>query len=108
VSFLTFTQINQLAKKYFKGPRYAQFCKRFFDLIIERSTDKEITDRFTDVPIEIIAPYAIADAEYTSQIRRSLEEETKKLGIVRVSEIYNDLGKLGFEMESAGIAWDDG
>jgi uracil-DNA glycosylase family 4 len=102
-----FVQINRLAKKYFSGERYTEFCKRFFALIIHRSSDKDFAEKFTDIPVEIIAPYAIRDIEFTDKIKEHLEEEIQKLGLGRVCEIYNNLGKLGFEMESSGIAWND-
>jgi uracil-DNA glycosylase family 4 len=102
-----FVQINRLAKKYYNRERYTEFCKRFFTLIIQRSTDKDFEDKFTDVPVEIIAPYAIRDIEFTDRLKDHLGEEVQKLGLVRVSEIYNNLGKLGFELEASGIAWND-
>jgi hypothetical protein len=102
-----FYQMNKLVKKYYSSQRYIDFCRRFFDLVIQRSTIKDLECRFTDIPIEIIAPYAIADVEYTSQVKDKLEAEVKELDIVRISEVYNNLGKLGFELESSGIAWDD-
>jgi uracil-DNA glycosylase len=101
-----FAQVNKIAKKYYNG-RYNDFCKRFFDLVLKRAASGDLTVKFTDIPVEIIAPYAIDDVEYTSQLKDVLGAEVQRLDIVRISEVYNNLAKLGFEMESSGIAWDD-
>jgi hypothetical protein len=101
------TKIDSLAKKYFSGDRLDQFYARFFKLVLARSQAKDEEIHYTDIPLEIIAPYAIEDADYTDKIRDHMEKEIKAAGLERGAEIYNSQAKLGFEMESAGIAWND-
>jgi uracil-DNA glycosylase family 4 len=103
----TLIQFNKLVKKYYSGDRYNEFCKRFFRLVIARAASRDLSTKFTDIPIEIIAPYATDDVEYTSLLKDSLQAEINKLDITRVTEVYNNLAKLGFEMEASGIAWND-
>jgi hypothetical protein len=104
---LSLSRINNLAKKYYHGPRYAEFCQRYFKLLLFRSNARDDEIHYTDIPLEIIAPYAIEDVNSTDKIRDHLEKEIKECGLERGAEIYNSLAKLGFEMESAGIAWND-
>jgi uracil-DNA glycosylase family 4 len=102
-----FIQLDKLVKKYYSGKTYNEFCKRFFDLVIRRAFKRDLATKFTDIPIEMIAPYATDDVEYTSLLKDSLEAEINKLDIARITEVYNNLAKLGFEMEASGIAWND-
>jgi uracil-DNA glycosylase family 4 len=102
-----FEAFDKLIKKYINGDRYLKFCMRLFKLLTKRAEIKDLELRFTDIPIEIIAPYAIADADFTDKLKDNLWKEIESLKIERAAEIYNCQAKLGFEMESAGIAWDD-
>jgi DNA polymerase family A len=96
-----------LAHKHYLGDKYLLFCKRFFEFLWEHTQAGDQEVRYTDVPIEIIAPYAVQDASYTAELYLDMKREISEKGLVRTAEIYNSHAKLGFEMESAGIAWDN-
>jgi hypothetical protein len=104
---IEFESFNKLIKKFYSDEKYTKFCKRFFKLILTRAEAKDLELRFTDIPIEIIAPYAIGDVDFTDRLKDDLWKEIQTMKIERAAEIYNCQAKLGFEMESAGIAWDD-
>jgi uracil-DNA glycosylase family 4 len=104
---LSLSKINNIGKKYYQGPRYEEFCQRYFKLLLLRSTGRDDAIHYTDIPLEIIAPYALEDVNNTDRIRDHMEKEIKEASLDRAAEIYNSLAKLGFEMESAGIAWND-
>ena len=104
---LSLSKINTLAKKYFVDEKYKRFCERFFMLVVARSEIKDKSVHYTDIPLEIIVPYAIEDANNTDRVQDHMWQEIKAAGLERTAEIYNSQAKLGFEMESSGIAWDD-
>jgi uracil-DNA glycosylase family 4 len=103
----TFTKLNVLISKYFSGDKKLEFTKRFFKLLTDRALARETDIRFTDIPIEIIGPYASDDVKYTCDLFLDFKKEIMEKDLIRAADIYNCHGKLGFELESAGIAWDD-
>ncbi len=105
--FNAFDGLNQIANKYYKGEKLEAFCQKFFKLLRERTEAKDSEIRYTDIPIEIIGPYAIYDIYYTDALYFNFKEEIEKSGLERTIEIYNSHGNLAFEIESAGIGWDN-
>jgi uracil-DNA glycosylase family 4 len=96
-----------LAHKYYSGDRYIAFCKRFFDLVWDRTQEGNQEIRYTDIPTEIISPYAADDVSYTADLYLDMKKEIEEKEMTRSSEIFNNHAKLGFELESAGMAWDN-
>jgi uracil-DNA glycosylase family 4 len=105
--FKAFDTLDQLVRKYYQGEKLEEFCQRFFALLRERSEDRDDSIRYTDIPTEILVPYAIEDIVHTDELFFNFSKEIEEKGLVRTAEIYNSHGKLGFEIESSGIAWDN-
>jgi hypothetical protein len=85
------------------GLRYKQFSAGFFQLLVARLQVGDDNIHYTDIPLEMIAPCAIADVHNTDKIMDHMEKEIKEFGLERAAEIYNSQAKLGFEMETGSL-----
>jgi DNA polymerase I-like protein with 3'-5' exonuclease and polymerase domains len=62
---------------------------------------------YSEVPIEIMEPYCIADCNFTAELHKVLKKELKEKNLEKAAEVYNRHAYLGYILTRNGIAWDD-
>jgi DNA polymerase I-like protein with 3'-5' exonuclease and polymerase domains len=106
-----FNDMKAFISKYYSpekdNARYEKFCRRLFKLLIKRTETLDTEIHFSDISLDIIAPYAFEDIENTDRLRVVLEKEIKERKLERGANVYNMHGKLSCELSSAAISWDD-
>ena len=101
--------INELIEKI---PNIDEKNSSFYDefyakLLYSKVYSKNFYLDYTDLPEEIVCPYNLDDTSYTYDLNSYLDKKVLEKGCQEAAELYDEHVKLGVELTSAGIVWDD-
>lgn len=107
-------QVTVLASKFWEiitqslgSERAAEYSTHVVPFLNRMIETRNFVYHYTWLPVEVLAKYNHNDTRYTRDLDKFLQRSLDEHGCSAAAEIYTDHMKLAFEIESAGIVWDD-
>ncbi|NNK81911.1 MAG: hypothetical protein HKO92_02185 [Flavobacteriaceae bacterium] len=102
-------KIKSICEQYFEEDKVHELSILLKHFLYEKLENHENSDSvsYSEVPIEIMEPYCIADCKFTAMLYYNVKQELEEKNLLKAAEVYNRQGYLGYILARNGIAWDD-
>lgn len=109
-SYRAVLQMEKVCQMYLPD-RMEEVGKRLRTMLIDKIEKREYSNgvaiKYSEVPLEIVAPYCDKDLTHTADLYHKVKEDLDSKGLYDTARIYDANARLAFEMEKNGIAWDE-
>ena len=102
-------KLKNTCSKYFSKVELEEISKKLKYYVYHLLENHEVFEyaSFADVPLQIMAPYCIADCNFTAKLYHNVKEELQTKDLIKAANAYDKQAYLGYILTRNGIAWDD-